>query len=360
MIFHLLTDNPVYIDTFIEKSNSISNVENCYVIIKKGKIKNIKYSDIHQTDLKGAVKVFKREKINKIIIHYLNLPAIDFLNSIESKGVKIYWVFWGGDGYRHPELKKNLYLSRTTSVLKRINPRGGVKKILDNYRTYAFKYKLEKALKRIDYCCTQIKGDYQLIMNAIPNLTMQHKYFAYRGVEYVQIKPKVYNPPRAKLSLLVGNSANPTNNHLDILALLKNYDSHIDSITCPLSYSGSKEYINEVVDFGKKMFGVKFKPLIKFLEFDKYQQVMENINVAVFYHTRQQAYSNTLMMLEQNKKILMNPESTLYHMYKEFGVKNVYSDLDDLFNSEYQDNDQLYLSLGEKIIDEWYKDVLNN
>lgn len=359
MIFHLLTDNPVYIDTFISKAEEIGNEENRYILIKEGEIKNIKSNNIYQTSLRGAIKKFNEEKFSCIVIHYLNVPAIDFLNSVHID-IPVNWIFWGGDGYKHPELKKNLYLPMTKKVLNTISPRNGLKALLDKYRSYKFQNKLEKSLAKIDFCCSQIKGDYDLIMAAVPNLKMEHKFFAYRGVNNKNEVSVSEKGEHQKIKLLVGNSANPTNNHIDVLNLLKSFDSKIDTITCPLSYAGSKEYIAKVIEYGKNTFGDKFIPLIDFLAFDKYQLLMENINVAVFYHTRQQGYSNTMMMLEQNKKILMNPSSTLYHMYKEFGVSNVYSNFEDLFSSNLKTNDDLFKTFGDDIINSWYQNLLNH
>ena len=359
MIFHLLTDNPVYIDTFISKADEIGNEENCYILIKQGGIKNIKSKNIYQTSLKGAIEKFNEQKFSRIVIHYLNVPAIEFLNTVDIN-IPVNWIFWGGDGYKHPGLKKNLYLPMTKKILNVINPRKGLKVLWDKYRSYIFQNKLENSLTKIDFCCTQIKGDYDLIMTAVPNLKMKHKFFAYRGANNKNEVTANKTGEFQKVKLLVGNSANPTNNHIDVLNLLKEFDSKIETITCPLSYAGSKEYIAKVIEFGKNTFGEKFIPLIDFLAFDKYQLLIESINVAVFYHTRQQGYSNTIMMLEQNKKILMNPSSTLYNMYQNFGVANVYSNFEDLFSSSLKTNDNLFNSLGDDVINDWYKNLLNH
>ena len=59
-------------------------------------------------------------------------------------------------------------------------------------------------------------------MAAVPNLKMKHKFFAYRGArdknEVIVNKDEEFK----RVKLLVGNSANPTNNHIDVINLLKN------------------------------------------------------------------------------------------------------------------------------------------
>lgn len=359
MNFHLVTDNPVYIDTFISKANSLSKEENCFVLIKNGEIKHIKNRNIIQTDVTGALKIIEQQQVGKIFIHYLNSPAIDFLNRIHFKK-PVYWMFWGGDGYKHPDLKKNIYLPKTREILSKINPRKGFKGIWDIYKSYIFKSKLEKSLKKIDFCCTQIKGDYNLIMSAVPGLKMQHLFFAYQGIDVISKAPKSPVIREQRLNLLVGNSANPTNNHIDILKILQLHENNIEKIICPLSYAGNDKYIKKVIEYGELKFGKKFIPLTEFLPIKEYEDLMETIDVGVFYHVRQQAFSNTVMILGKNKKILMNSRSTIFKMYKDINTNNVYSHFEELINSDIGNNEHLFKSLGEDIIDNWYLEVLND
>lgn len=365
MNFHLVRDNPVYIDLFIEKADKISKVENVFICIghSNKKLNRIKSDNIKIFTLKKALAIFNEQNFNKLFIHYLDNNAIKFISKID-KTTPIYWFLWGSDAYKHPELHKNIYLPKTREILKKL-PYGkfNIKNpVLQSLKNFLFRIKFSNAIKRIDYCCIQVEEDYQMIKDLYPSIKLKHKYFAYKGANL--LKESSINRIDLKnskhLNLIVGNSANPSNNHLDVLNILSAYKESIASIICPLSYSGPKEYIKEVQNFGKSNFGDKFKGLTEFLPLEEYQDLMETIDVGVFYHSRQQAYSNTLLMLHQNKKILMNPSSNLFKMYKDFEIENVFSDYDTLINSPIRDNEKLYQELGQSVIDEWYNDILNN
>ncbi len=355
MNFHLVCNNPVYIDFFIKKAEKLSNKKNCYVLISDYKTNEIKSKKVLSLDLNEALSLFNKYTFNKVFIHYLNNNAINFINKIKI-GIPIYWFFWGADGYKHRTLKKNIYMPETKRLVGELFPVKGIAKVKIYYRDLRISQRLNQVFSRIDYCCTQVKGDFNLIKSISPASKMQHLYFTYRGID---IKHQTNNEIKKKLNILLGNSANPTNNHLDILHILSKYDMNISKIICPLSYSGPQNYIKEVISKGKYYFGDKFYPLLQFLPLKEYASIMDTIDVGVFYHSRQQAYSNTIMMLGQGKKILMNSNSTLFHMYKDFGAKNVFSDFGVLFNSPIILENDLETHLGEDIVDQWYKTLLN-
>jgi len=357
MNFHLVSDNPVYIDHFIESAEKLSDKRNCYVLISPKKKENIKSNKVLQFDLDQALSLFRKDKFNKVFIHYLNNKAISFIDKID-KNIPVYWFFWGADGYKHPKLQKSLYLPETKNIVDELFPKKGIDQIKKKYRDFKISQKLNRAFLRIDYCCTQVKGDFDLIKSISPTCKMHHLYFAYGGIDNVNYK-KSNKVTNKKFNILLGNSANPSNNHLDILHILSGYTANIEKIICPLSYSGPKDYINQVILKGEFYFGEKFYPLIEFLPLNEYETMMDTIDIGVFYHSRQQAYSNTIMILGQGKKILMNPKSTLYDMYLDFGIKNVYSDFGVLLDSSIIEDNKLQERLGAKIIDDWYNNLLN-
>ena len=53
---------------------------------------------------------------------------------------------------------------------------------------------------------------------------------------------------------LIGNSGDPTNNHLDVFDFLKKHDIGNRNIYVPLSYGGSKRYREVVKDVGVRTF----------------------------------------------------------------------------------------------------------
>ena len=82
---------------------------------------------------------------------------------------------------------------------------------------------------------------------------------------------------------MIGNSAVPTNNHLDILNYLRNNDTTSwKKIIIPLSYGGTESYKKVVIDEGVSLFGDRMMPLQSFMPLDKYTRIMSNCKTAIF------------------------------------------------------------------------------
>lgn len=91
-------------------------------------------------------------------------------------------------------------------------------------------------------------------------------------------------------------------------------------IIVPLSY-GSPEYAQIVADFGRNRFGEKFIPLMEFISFEKYIEMLAEIDIAIFNHARQQALGNTITLLGLGKKVFMRTDVVQWSLFEKIGVK---------------------------------------
>jgi len=69
-----------------------------------------------------------------------------------------------------------------------------------------------------------------------------------------------------------------------------------------LSY-GNEFHKNKVIEEGKKHFGNNFIPLMDFMEYTAYIELLKKVDIAVFNHNRQQAMGNILTLLGLGKKV---------------------------------------------------------
>lgn len=220
----------------------------------------------------------------KIVIHGLwdkNFNRILFLQPWLLK--KCYWIMWGGDFY-YPEKQ------------------GWIKK---------------QVIKRIKYLVTGTTGDYELAKKCYGVKGKHIKSFNYPSTLYqeVNIKPKT----NESINILVGNSADPTNNHLEVFEKLKLYKDEDIKIIVPLSY-GDQSYARQVIKAGNAIFGSKFQALTYFMPFENYLNLLSEIDIAIFNHKRQQAFSNIITLLGLGKKVFIRKESTLNGVFKEYGL----------------------------------------
>ncbi|MBC8303659.1 MAG: TDP-N-acetylfucosamine:lipid II N-acetylfucosaminyltransferase [Pelagibacterales bacterium] len=223
---------------------------------------------------------------NKIILHGLFLSSL--ITSLFFQPwllKKCYWVMWGGDFY-FPE--KQSWLKK--QVIKRIR----------NFVTY-------------------MKGDFEYLKKYYGAKGTYHESFMYPSNLYkeYQIKTK---EDGGIINIQVGNSADSTNNHIEIFENLRKFKDENIKIYAPLSYS-DQDHAKDVIAKGKEMFGDKFVALTDFMSFEKYLEFLADIDIAIFAHNRQQGMGNTISLLGMGKKVYMKNDITPWTLFGEIGVK---------------------------------------
>ncbi len=200
---------------------------------------------------------------------------------------------WGGDLYSHVLSKKT------------------VRNIFSRYRK-------KIVIEHMGGLITHIKGDYELAQKWYGAKGQWHECFMYPSNLYREynIEPKEHET----INIQVGNSADPTNNHLEVFEKLEKYKDEDIKIIVPLSY-GNEVYAKEVIKQGRKIFGEKFEPLTEFMPFDQYLDLLTEIDIAIFNHNRQQAMGNTTTLLGLGKKVYIRSSVTPWETFEDIGIK---------------------------------------
>lgn len=275
-------------------------------------------------DLAKKINIFKLSKIlnpyfieaKKIIIHsFIIANIVDFLFLNQHFLEKSNWVIWGGDLYDYKQKNK--------SLLKRF---------------YLFRKKV--IIQKLSGLIALAKGDYELAQ----------KWFGATGRYYecIMYPSNLYKPldiidkrNDSTLYIQIGNSADSSNNHLDVFEKLKKYAGQNIEIICPLSY-GDAKYAEVVINKGKELFGKKFKPLTEFMAFDEYLQILGKIDIAIFNFKRQQGVGNIVTLLGLGKKVYIHSDTTPWNTFKEIGIT--------VYNANHIDLDKIDDKTREKNI----------
>lgn len=227
-------------------------------------------------------------KADKIIIHGLWVSYFNKLLFIQPWLLKkCYHVMWGGDFY-FPNKQK------------------WIKK---------------QVIKKMGHFITYIKGDYELLKKWYGSNGKYHECFMYHSNLY-----REYNISENKsdvINIQLGNSANPTNNHIEVLEKLLKYKNENIKIFAPLSY-GSKKNMEKVIKKGKELFGEKFIPLTDFMSYEKYLEFLGKIDIAIFAHNRQQGMGNIITLLGLGKKVYLRSDISSYELFRELNI-NVFN-----------------------------------
>lgn len=239
--------------------------------------------------------IWKMIFARKIILHSLCVPRIVKLLAIQPWLLnKCYWLIWGGDLYHY-----NMRAKTPES---------------DKYEaTRAF------VIKRIGHLVTYVKGDYHLAQEWYSTRGLHHKCLLYTSNIYTELAV----PPKTgkTINVLVGNSAAPTNEHMEILEKLAVFKDANMVIYCPLSYGGTDLYMKKIVEKGKELFSNNFIPLTEYMHLPMYLDLLGQIDIAVFAHRRQQAMGNTITLLGLGKKVFMRRDVAQWPLFTGVGVK---------------------------------------
>ena len=177
----------------------------------------------------------------------------------------------------------------------------------------------KQVIKRIRHFVTYLKGDYELVKKWYGAKGMLHECFMYPSNLYKEydVKPK---EDVGIINIQVGNSADPTNNHIEVFEKLRQYKDENIKIYVPLSY-GPQDHVKYVIAKGKEIFGDKFIALTDFMSFEKYLDFLGAIDITIFAHKRQQAMGTTISLLGMGKKVYMRNDITPWTFFGEIGVK---------------------------------------
>ncbi len=285
--------NEKFTESYIDFINNLFNMDD-HIFLITGK--NIDAKLTTRVNVKAILNnprskvILLKEmyRCRRIFLHSLFNRELVFLLFIQPWLLKkCNWIVWGGDLY--------CYESKGKSIKS---------KLYEVMRKFIF--------KNMQEITTLVKGDYEL---AKEWYSVKGKY--YHGIyinpiklEFLDSIEKRHIENNGIINIQIGNSADKNNRHFEMLDLLSKYKNENICIYAPLSY-GNREYALSVAEYGKEVYGEKFKPLLNFLRPEEYTRYLASIHIAVFGHERQQALGNIFALLYLGKKVyIRNDVST--------------------------------------------------
>jgi hypothetical protein len=270
-----------------------------------------------------------------IVYSFFNVHHLDIvLHSPEN--VKIIWLFGGGELFsvgidKTPillPLTKCLYYKNKVVPWLKINfrkythllKRGEIKTIAKpfvNSKTIRSSSgitaeKIRRAICRVDYIAPVLEEEFHNLKRLIPC----------RG-EMVELH---YPPPTSFYNVkyrkstgdnwLVGNSSRYANNHIEMFRILRKIRGHQGKVIVPLSYGSGTYYCDDVIRYGRKWFGERFVPIMDFMSFEQYLDLLCTCSCAFMNFRRQHAMGNILKMLFLGARVYLRRENPVYQFLK--------------------------------------------
>ena len=182
-----------------------------------------------------------------------------------------------------------------------------------------------RTIQRIDYLLMSEAWlpEYERVKELYPGCSFKRVDAAFDQNYDIAAHLKISNKTDDTLKILIGNSADITNNYIDAYKYVKKQIRDKYTIYSILSYGDSfnRDYVLRI---GKEMFGNAFCPVTKYIDRQEYIDFLMSIDVFVMYHNRQQACGNIMTAITLGKPVFMKSISPIYGMLKLIGVSSVY------------------------------------
>lgn len=270
---------------------------------------------------KAGVHFFKKDKVGLgklvnecsnadiVVLYELDHLKAYIANRI-SKSVKIIWRFFGTELYARLPTEE-VYSTQTLQFLR------SAKALYRYKRRFLIPVKhwllwqtnieaeFKRAVRRIDFFIGLSEDEHRYLKDRFPELPQFLQYpFLEANIEESVIVP---NSNR----LIIGNSRNAVNNHLDILDILESVKNHHNlEYTMLFSYGVENEYTQEVRIRAKH---VDTLTLIEnFLDRQAFVKLYENACALVINGYRQMAMGNIFVALRKGIKIYLNEKNVIY------------------------------------------------
>ncbi|CAM3987676.1 MULTISPECIES: TDP-N-acetylfucosamine:lipid II N-acetylfucosaminyltransferase [Flavobacterium] len=358
-IIHIFNDDK-FIDPAITLFEAVIPNVSEYFILKSKKdafqfitsplVKRLDFED--EVEMAQFYKTIDSNTNRVLFLHALDKIKQEIVLNTSSEIIKV-WFIWGFDLYSNWKLlRKNIYESKTKKYLQ-IKRSLKEKIIFNDLSFFVFKNKtffkkilpskvitiLEnrfatpyyKAIHLIDVVVPVIPDEFLLVKNI--GIHPKFAPFTYGCIEDL-LKEKINESVLGRPNILIGNSADPSNNHLEIFIKLSKLDLGERKIYVPLSYSGNAAYKEFVLEQGKIILGNNFVPLLDFMTLAAYNEILLSCGTLIFNHVRQQGVGNIISMGYLGAKLFLNKKSPVYSFYKKEGM--CIHSIDDLNNASLQ------------------------
>ena len=265
------------------------------------------------------LKILEDGKYDAVILHSLDSMPYDIIAELPSK-IKVLWFAWGYDLYGENKVVQiEQYKSLTRAAMRADSIALKIKKCLKKMLDLEQDEEYASAVNRVDFFSGCLPAEYDLCTEC--------SFFHARQVDFRYQGPNefVKNQDFTKgNNILIGNSANPTGNHLDILPFFDEIDVGDRKVVVPLSYAGPEYYVAKVKNAYRKRFGSNCAFLDGYMPVEEYNVLRDSCSIGIFYHERQQALGNINFILKRGGKVFLSETSVVYKDYKAQGC-NIYT-----------------------------------
>ena len=338
-VLHLVLDQK-FIDFFADTMDAVDDCCHKYLVYTPRPEEPLRYlqsvdrfEKVGDAYFKSAAMRNDLSQCDVLFVHFLTRQAASMITAAPSR-VKVVWSGWGADYYYTllPGGEGALLGEDTREIIAKVKSPGSKSPLVLARRARGFlteryfrRYQLYPAVGRVDYFSSPIPEDYDSLCESLGDrFSAEYKQINYGSLEETfAVGSSVVDGG----NILVGNSSDPTNNHMEVFMMLEKIDLADRKVIVPLSY-GNLEYQKAVLDLGRNVLGSAFHPIVNYLPLVEYNKLIASCSYAIMNHMRQQALGNIGAALYGGAKVFVNGKSNTFKFFKSRGAY-IY-DIDDL------------------------------
>ena len=136
------------------------------------------------------------------------------------------------------------------------------------------------------------------------------------------------------INIVIGHQADPILNHIRVLKQLLEYKDENIQIYLPLSY-GDMRNAENVEKFARENFGDKATVIKEFMPLNEYDQLLSQMDIAIFDTDRQIALGNINKYIYMKKKLYLSAGTVMHQYFSGKGV--VLYDCEDIGRISFSD-----------------------
>lgn len=270
----------------------------------------ITYYKLNRIALKEVIK--KANEADLVVCYMMEITSSYICNRL-NKNVKVLWRFFGAELYGL--LGQSMYSDATKAVLSYTKPSlfKRIKYAIISLSLYGTMYRNEvaKAMLRADAVAMLYKEEYEY-------LNQKFKLPTFIQIPYE--RKRSFNDFIQKDNLIIiGNSRNRYNNHLDVIQMIKNSNSESYRYEMPFNYGEESSYTEAVRKAASEINGLHV--INDFMPFEEYSSLFKQTSAFVFNAYRQMAMGNIFIALQNNVKVYLSTQNTAYYWLLREGFK---------------------------------------
>lgn len=243
-----------------------------------------------------------------VVVHAMTKAHARALRGVPDH-VPVVWIGYGFDYYGLiADRVGGLWLERTRELVARL--------AIDDDSAVLERTLLPRVAARVDAFSVN-PAEVAMLREALPALRARYLPLPSFTVEDVFEHGA---PAMAGADLLLGNSAAPSNNHLEAFDLLATTLPPDARLVVPLSY-GNGRYADHIEAVGRQRFGERFVPLRTWLPVADYQDRIAGCGTVLMNHCRQQGVGNIAAALYKGAKVFLQRRNPLFEFFGGLGAQ---------------------------------------